>query len=100
EPKGAAWRQTIFYPYYFASRFGRCDALKLSVRSPGYDSHVADNVPYLDISAVHGEARGMLTFFAVNRNGEENVELEVALQGFGSARVADHQAMTSASLED
>jgi alpha-N-arabinofuranosidase len=100
EPKGAAWRQTIFYPYYFASRFGRGHALRLSVRSPGYDSHVADNVPYLDISAVHDEAGGTLTFFAVNRNGGENLELEIGLQGFGPARVVDHQVMTSASLED
>ena len=35
EPKGAAWRQTIYYPYYFASVFGRGEALQLSVRSPG-----------------------------------------------------------------
>ena len=69
EPKGAAWRQTIYYPYYFASVFGRGVALQLAVKSPGYDADVADNVPYLDISGVHDEAAGTLTFFAVNRHG-------------------------------
>ncbi len=37
EPGGPAWRQTIFYPYYFASVYGRGEALRLSVKSPGYD---------------------------------------------------------------
>ena len=32
EPKGAAWRQTIYYPYYFASIFGRGAALQLDVQ--------------------------------------------------------------------
>ena len=99
EPKGAAWRQTIFYPYYFASVFGRGAALQLAVKSPGYDADVADNVPYLDISGVHDEEVGTLTFFAVNRHGAETLDLAVALQGFGNATLIDHQAMTHASLE-
>ena len=35
EPGGAAWRQTIYYPYFFASVYGRGEALQLSVKSPG-----------------------------------------------------------------
>ena len=34
EPNGAAWRQTIYYPYYFASRYGRGVALQLPSRPP------------------------------------------------------------------
>jgi alpha-N-arabinofuranosidase len=99
EPNGAAWRQTIYYPYYFASVFGRGNALQLAVKSPGYDADVADNVPYLDISGVHDEAAGTLTFFAVNRHGAESLDLAVALQGFGKATLIDHQAMTHPNLE-
>jgi alpha-L-arabinofuranosidase len=99
EPKGAAWRQTIYYPYYFASRYGRGVALQLAVKAPGYDADVADNVPYLDISGVHDEEAGALTFFAVNRHGVEALDLAVDLQGFGAARLIDHQVMADASLE-
>ncbi len=99
-PKGPAWRQSIFYPYYFASRFGRGDALQLVVNSPGSDSKVADNVPYLDISAVHDADGGTLTLFMINRHGGESVDAEIRLEGFAEARLLDHQAMTSASLED
>jgi alpha-N-arabinofuranosidase len=99
EPGGAAWRQTIYYPYFFASVYGRGEALHLSVKSPAYDSEVADNVPYLDIAGVHDEAGHTLTFFAVNRHGVETIDLELELQGFGKAKIADHQVMTNANLE-
>jgi len=99
EPKGAAWRQAIYYPYYFASIFGRGAALHLSVDAPGYDSKVADNVPYLDIAGVHDENGRALTFFAVNRHGRETIELEVSLHGFGAVKIADCQVMTADSLD-
>ena len=99
EPGGPAWRQTIFYPYFFASVYGRGEALRLSVKSPGYDFEVADNVPYLDIAGVHDEIGRTLTFFAVNRHGGEALDLDVNLQGFTAARIIDHQTMTSADLE-
>ena len=99
EPMGAAWRQTIYYPYYFASRYGRGEALHLGVKSPSYDAEVADNVPYLDVSGVYDEEGGTLTFFAVNRHGEKSIDLEASLHGFGEARLVDHQVMASADLE-
>ncbi len=99
DPKGAAWRQTIYYPYYFASIFGRGTALNLAVKCPGYDADVADNVPYVDISGVHNADESMLTFFAVNRHASETLDVEVSLQGFGPAKISDHQVMTHANLE-
>jgi alpha-N-arabinofuranosidase len=99
EPKGKAWRQTIYYPYYFASLFGRGAALRLTVDSPCYDSKVADNVPYVDIAGVHDEEARALTFFAINRHSAETIELEVSLNGFGAATIADCQVMTADNLE-
>jgi alpha-N-arabinofuranosidase len=99
DPKGEAWRQTIYYPYYFASVYGRGTALNLAVSCPGYDADVADNVPWIDIAGVHDEEGGTLTFFAVNRHGTEVLPVEISLQGFGQAKVLDHQEMTHALLE-
>ena len=99
DPKGAAWRQTIYYPYYFASIFGRGTALQLAVNCPGYDADVADNVPWLDIAGVHDAEAGTLSFFAVNRHGSETLTTEISLQGFGAAQVIDHQVMTHKLLE-
>jgi alpha-N-arabinofuranosidase len=99
DPQGAAWRQTIYYPYYFASIFGRGTALQLAVTCPGYDAEVADNVPYVDIAGVHDEEADTLTFFAVNRHASETIEVDVDLRGFGAASVIDHQLMTHADLK-
>jgi alpha-L-arabinofuranosidase len=99
EPGGDAWRQTIFYPYYFASIYGRGTALQLAVSCPGYDADIADNVPYVDASGVHNEEDGTATFFVVNRHGSETIDLTISLQGFGAAKLIDHQVMTHADLE-
>lgn len=99
DPMGAAWRQTIYYPYFFASVFGRGNALNLSVKCPGYDADVADNVPFVDVSAVHDDVANTVTVFAVNRHESETIPLELSLLGFGvGARVIDHQVMTHADL--
>ncbi|WMT87647.1 alpha-N-arabinofuranosidase [Pelagibacterium sp. 26DY04] len=94
EKGGDAWRQTIYYPYYFASRFGRGTALDLSIDCPTYDSGVA----YADVSAVHNQEEGAVTVFAVNRHPDEMVDFSVELQGFGDMRVIDHQVMTHGDL--
>lgn len=99
DPKGAAWRQTIYYPYYFASIYGRGTALQLDVKCPGYDAEVADNVPYVDLTGVYNEKEKVLTFFAVNRHATDKIDLKVALQGFTAGTVIDHQVMTHANLE-
>jgi alpha-N-arabinofuranosidase len=98
EPGGPSWRQSIYYPYFFASNFGRGTALELKAESPSYESSIASNVPYLDISAVHNDAEGTLTFFAINRNGQEPIDAEIDLAGFRVARVVDHQLMTHSDL--
>jgi alpha-N-arabinofuranosidase len=99
DPKGAAWRQTTYYPYYFASVFGRGTALNLSVSCPGYAADVAEEVPFIDIAGVHDEEAGTVTFFAVNRHGTEALPVEIGLEGFGAAKVIDQQMMTHAMLE-
>jgi alpha-L-arabinofuranosidase len=99
EKGGKAWKQTIYYPFYFASRYGRGTSLNLAVNSPGYDCAHGDNVPYVDISAVSNEAEGTVTFFAVNRAPTETIALDIALNGFENARVLEHKIMTHADLE-
>ena len=99
DPMGKAWRQTIYFPYYFASIFGRGTALHLAVTCPGYDADVADNVPFVDVAGVHDAAGDTVTLFAVNRHASEAIDMAVSLQGFGAAVVVDHQVMTHAMLE-
>lgn len=99
EKGGPAWAQTIYYPYYFASVFGRGTALQLKTSSPGYETTHAAETPFVDISGVHNEDEGTLTFFLVNRHTSETIETEVDLQGFAGGQVIDHQVMTHTDLK-
>jgi alpha-N-arabinofuranosidase len=98
EPGGPAWRQTIYWPFKFASLYGRGTALQLAVNVPSYDAAAAANVPWLDIAGTHDADKGTLTFFAINRHGSETMEADVALEGF-KARSVEHTIIRHDDLE-
>jgi len=70
EPNGRAWVQTIYYPFFYVSNYGRGTSLRLSCESAQYDCTIRKNVPYLDASAVLNHD-GICTLFLVNRNQTE-----------------------------
>ncbi len=99
EKGGPAWAQTIYYPYYFASVYGRGTALNLLVDSPTYECAHSAKTAYVDVSGVHNEEEGMLTFFLVNRHSSESIDIDISLQGFAGGTIVDHQVMTHSNLE-
>jgi alpha-L-arabinofuranosidase len=98
---GQAWRQSIFYPFLHASRFGRGISLNLIVDSPGYESRRFGPVPYLDAAATVDEAGldgtgGGMTIFAVNRSLAEGIDLELRLGGYESWTVVERIELAGA----
>jgi alpha-N-arabinofuranosidase len=97
---GAAWRQTTFYPFLHASRFGRGMVLNTEVvDSPRYDTKDFSGVPLLEAVAVHDEERGDLTIFAVNRGTKEPLELAGDLRGFPQLSVVEHLVLENTDLK-
>jgi alpha-L-arabinofuranosidase len=99
EPGGPAWRQTIFYPFAFASRLGRGKAMRCRVSSPTYDTDIADKVPHVDVAAVHDEASHRLNLFIINRHATETADLTLRLDGFTGLKVAEHHEMAGFDLQ-
>jgi len=97
-PGGPAWRQTTFFPYAYASQYGRGTALNLSIDGPSYSTNFAESVSYLDVSAVVTEADGALTFFIVNRHQTEAIALDLSLEGFGDRKVILDKVMEGHDL--
>ncbi len=95
---GPAWRQTTYYPMYFASLYGRGEALAVSVDVPTYDAKVADDVPYLDIAAVKNDGK-TLTFFAVNRHPDEAMTVDIGLAGFTPKAIVEHMTIAHPDLQ-
>lgn len=87
---GPAWRQTIYYPFLHASRFGRGTVLDLQVCSPTYANKEYDAVPLLDAVAVFDEEREELAVFAVNRGQKGSLQLEGDMRGVESYGVVEH----------
>lgn len=98
EKGGPAWRQTIYYPYQFASLYGRGTALNIAVESATYDCRVADDVKYLDVAGVLDEAGTTVTLFMLNRHLTETADLDVMLTGFLGAKLSDHLVMEGHDL--
>ena len=85
---GGAWKQTIFYPFFYASRYGRGTALRMNIDSDTYTCDGKD-YPYLVGSAILNAERGELTVFAVNRNLEAPLELTAGLENLKAEKVVE-----------
>jgi alpha-N-arabinofuranosidase len=96
---GAAWKQTIYYPYMHASVFGRGTVLVPLIKSPKYDAKDYTDVPYLEAVAVHNEENSEVTIFAVNRHLEEALPLELDLRSFGACRIIEHIVLENDDLK-
>jgi len=92
ETGGAAWAQTIFYPFMHASNYGRGTALRALVSTPTYHCSDYENVPYIDAAATRSDD-GSVTIFCVNRHLTEDAQLELDLRSFGALSLCEHICM-------
>ncbi|MFB9662738.1 alpha-N-arabinofuranosidase [Glycomyces mayteni] len=86
EPGGPAWRQTTFFPFAEASKWGRGTVLNVNASSPGFATAKYGEVSALHSVAVAGED-GSVTVFAVNRDLETPMTLEIDASSVSAADV-------------
>lgn len=84
ENGGKAWVQTIFYPFMYSSVFGRGNTLRPIVKCDSYKTRDKLDAPYLTASVINNEKKREIVVFAVNRSLDEDMELDIDLQGFGA----------------
>ena len=87
---GKAWKQTIFYPFMHASRYGRGMVLQPVIDTPVHDTKEHENVTDLSSVAVWNQADEELTIFAVNRNINEDMELVTDLRSMEGYQLVEH----------
>lgn len=90
EENGTAWKQTIYYPYLHASKYGRGIALEPVISSPKHDTIDFTDVTDVESIAVYNEEKEELTIFAVNRNLEENITLTCDVKSFEGYKIIEH----------
>lgn len=96
---GPVWRQTIFYPYLHAARYGHGTALDVRVSSPVYDDDEFDAVPYLESVGVWDAESDSLTLFAVNRNLKAPLPIEADVRAFPRYRVLEQIVLAHRDLK-
>lgn len=93
ENNGRAWAQTIYYPFMFASTYGRGTALKADVTVDSYKTADFDAVPFVDVSAVLSEDEKTVSVFAINRSENSEAVLCPDTYGFGRLLPEKHIAL-------
>ncbi|MCH5198652.1 MAG: alpha-N-arabinofuranosidase [Oscillospiraceae bacterium] len=100
ENGGKAWKQTIFYPFFFASNYARGYSLQAITETSKYDTRWYTDVPDVDTSAVLSEDGNELVIFAVNRDVKDSITLETKLLDFEGFKPVRHVALEGCDPED
>lgn len=90
ESDGRLWLQSTYYPFMFASRYGRGICMRAVVESEKYSLDGIGNIDYIKTSVIHNPAEKEIVVFAVNRHLEENMELDMIFEDFGDCTVTEH----------
>lgn len=96
---GSAWRQTIFYPFLHASKYGRGTVLQPLVNSTKHGTKHHGEVTDIESVVVYNEEKDEVTIFAVNRNLEEDVKLVTDMRGMLGYQVLEHLVLEHQDLK-
>lgn len=99
ETNGGAWKQTIFYPFLHASRYGRGIALFPVVKSPTHPTKRHGDVTDIEAVAVFNPETEEVTVFAVNRNLEEDVVLDIDMRSFDGYEELEYIVLKHSDLK-
>lgn len=94
---GGVFKQTIFYPFYAVSNYGRGVALKAIKTGPKFNSKFGE-VNYVSEAVTFNEEKREISVFLVNY-AQEKMEVELELRSFGRVEALTHKVMTHDDLE-
>ena len=96
ENSGRAWAQTIFYPFYYTSNFGRGTALPVHTDGGLFSAGTVTDAEKLNCVAVLSEDKKQMAVFIVNRTLEDSFELAVQEENW---QVVRHVALENDDLK-
>lgn len=100
EKDGVAWRQTIYFPLQQVSNHGRGIVLEPMLTSPTYTSERFGVVNFIESIAVHKPDEQEVVVFAVNRNLDQSLDLEIDMRVMDCKSIIEHTSMTAENVSD
>ena len=95
---GISWKQSIYYPLYFASKYGRGEAMNIIIDSPKYSCKIADDVNHIDASCVLNASKKELIFFIINKNLKESIDIDFNIHGIDLLTIEEQQSLFDEDL--
>ena len=96
---GRMWKQTIFYPFSQASRYGRGTVITPLIEVSKHDTASYRDVTDLETVSVYNEECEEITIFAVNRTLNEEIMLTTDFSGFRKVALIEHSVMECDNLK-
>lgn len=87
EEGGAAWRQSIFWPFARIAELAEGQILRTVAKSDKYECAQFGDVDVVDVSATWNEDNGRVAFFFANRSLDASAQVEVEMRGFPDSRL-------------
>lgn len=96
---GVSWRQTIFYPFLHASRYGRGIALQPIISTPKIVTPTHGEMTAVEAVAVYDDAEDVVTLFCVNRSLADDAEMIVDMRSFEGFKILEHMVLECDDLK-
>ena len=104
------WKSAAFYPFTQLMQYGRGVSLQPSVSCdtfdiPGYavddnsQYKTKEGVPYIDCAAAYDEANNAVNLFVINRNEEEDNDVQIDVSAFKDYKFIEHIELFSDDME-
>jgi alpha-N-arabinofuranosidase len=99
QTNGPAWKQTIYYPYLHALKYGRGIALQPVLYSTKHDTKEYTDVNDIESVAVYNAEVDEVTIFAVNRDLEDSIEFTCDIRSFEGYELIEHIIMENEDIK-
>lgn len=95
ERDGGMWLQTIYYPFFYFANYARGIVLQSMIWADSYECAGFSEVPYLDALTVWNEDAGDIAVFMINKSEEEEMNVDINLQGFSLQTIKKSVVLTA-----
>ena len=95
---GGLFKQGTYYPFYMLSKYGHGMTMKAVVDAPVYESEYGQ-LPIIEPALVYDQESDEIRLFVLNCSQDEDVQLELDLQGYGDKKVKEHILLSGDDLE-
>jgi alpha-N-arabinofuranosidase len=100
EPGGAAWRQSIFWPFARTAALAQGEILRLHVDSDRGETAKYGDVDLVDVSGTYDAASGTVALFLANRSVDGAADVEVDLRGLAATGVLGAEVLAVPDGDD